>query len=139
MDDKATVDLKQPAAPGSLAQEHQGEAAVAELMDLREQRVLDYLRTALHMDDPLMANIGSLNADLMMFAHHMQRIIKPALEKLPAEPGALANVVPAVESHARVARQVERLAVLVDRLKRQRESTKKAATELVAEAREVST
>lgn len=133
MDDKATVDSKKPTGLGIPDPEHQGVGtSVDQLMDLREQRILDYLGMVLNMDDPLRASIGALNADLLTFAHHMQRIIKPALEKLPAQPGALANVVPAVESHARVARQVERFATLGDRLDRKHESTKKAAAELAA-------
>lgn len=136
MDDNVQSDSKKPTEPVSPATEHAGVASADPLTDLRVQRVLDYAQVALHMDDPLQANIGSLNADLMMFAHHMQRMIKPALEKLPANPGALANVVPVVESHTRVTRQVERLTTLSHRLRRQDELAKKVAAELDAKARE---
>jgi hypothetical protein len=128
MDENANVDVADVTEP----QQTDVGASVEALAELREKRTVDYLQKALEMGDPLSANIGAVNADLMLFAGHMRRIIAPALERLPSEPRALANLVPAVESHSRVARQIERLAALMNRLDRQTAAAKKTAAGIVA-------
>lgn len=135
MEDKKKVEGSSSKGVPQQAGHHQAaEATAVTLVELREQRTLDYLEHALSVDDPLSANVGAVSADLMFFAAQMRRIIAPALEKLPAEPSALAHLVPAVESHGRVARQIERLAALLERLNRRQEAAKKTVAALARNA-----
>jgi hypothetical protein len=132
MEDHAKTDAKQPVGLQARPEDREGaEINIEKLTELRERKNLEYLRSVLRMENPLAAGVGVLNGDLMIFANHMQRIIIPALRTLPTEPGALAKVMPAVEAYSRVARQVERLAILTDRLNRQQEAASKAAATIL--------
>jgi hypothetical protein len=131
MEDRTRTDATQAAGPQAPAEDHQG-AAPEDLAELRNRKNLEYLRAALNMEDPLAAGVGALNGDLMIFANHMQRVIMPTLRTLPTEPSALAKVAPAVEAYGRVARQVERLATLTDRLNRRQEAASKATAKMAA-------
>ena len=136
MDDNTNVDVKdlKDVTDVTAPQQTDARTNAEALAELREKRTFDYLQEVLGIGDPLSANVGAVVADLMFFASHMRRIIAPALQELPAEPRSLANLLPAVESHSRVARQIERLAALMDRLNRQEEAAKKTAAEMVASA-----
>ena len=82
--------------------------------DERHQRIGEYLRAALALEDPLAANVGAINADLMMFAHSLQRAIASALETKRLD--EFGKLMPAIDSHMRISRQVERLAKLNQQL-----------------------
>jgi hypothetical protein len=131
MDDGMRTNAPDPKGPQQPLDNRQTAGTmVAGLAELREQRTLEYLQTALKMEDPLSANVGAMSADLMLIAGRMGRVIGPALEKLPAQPGALANLLSALESYGRVARQIERLTLLLERIERQEQVAKKAAADL---------
>lgn len=139
MDEKNNIGSRDSRDSAEAAAERQAGDVADQLGALREQRIDDYLRLVLNMHDPLRANLGAIKADMMTFAHHMRRIIVPALETLAPEPGALGKVVPAVESHTRVARQVERLTALEERLDRQHEEARQATADLEAKPHEEAT
>jgi hypothetical protein len=133
MEGHANSDTKQPAGVQSPPADHQDPEMIPDdLEELRDRKNREYLRAALNMENPLAAGIGVLNGDLMIFANHMQRTIMPALRTSSTEPGALAKVMPVMEAYGRVARQVERLATLTDRLNRQQEAANKAAAKMRA-------
>ena len=79
---------------------------------------MDYLRSSLAMKDPLAANVGAVNADLMAFAHCLQRAITRALDMAPTALGEFEKLMPAIDSHMRISRQVERLTKLNQQLAR---------------------
>lgn len=84
--------------------------------DERQQRIEDYLRTALAMEDPLAANVGAVNSDLMLFGYSLQRAITKALETAPAALDEFGKLMPAIDSYMRISRQVERFAKLNQQL-----------------------
>ena len=61
--------------------------------DERHERIKDYLRSALAMEDPLAANVGAVNSDLMLFGYSLQRAITKAVPG-----GRLSDISHAVQS-----------------------------------------
>lgn len=84
--------------------------------DERHERIKDYLRTALAMEDPLAANVGAVNSDLMLFGHRLQQAITKALEMTPTALDEFGRLMPAIDSYMRISRQVERFAKLNQQL-----------------------
>ena len=115
------VGLQEPAA-GRAADD----AQVEELMVSREQKTLEYLRAALEIKDPLIANVAVMNADLMFYSHQIRRIVEPAFKMAPADLSELTNLLPAMDSALRVHRQSERFSMFISKLKRQQDEAAKA-------------
>lgn len=113
-----------PAQPALPPAQRSGAAAEARLTQEREQKVLEYQAAALALASPLLANVALVNGDLMLYAGHVRRVLVPAL-RAAAQPQELPLVSPALEGYFRLARQVERLSCLIDRLQR---APKPAAT-----------
>jgi hypothetical protein len=84
--------------------------------DERHERIKDYLRSALAMKDPLAANVGAVNSDLMLFGYSLQRAITKALDMTPAALDEFGKLMPAIDSYMRISRQVERFAKLNQQL-----------------------
>ena len=115
MDEKENLDATRTTEPPSV------HAGAAELMELREQRASEYLSAALRTEDTLAANVGAINADLMFFAHHARRMIEPALKMAPAELEAFQHLYPALQAHARLAREIGRLSALDVKIRQKHE------------------
>ena len=77
---------------------------------------MDYLRYVLAMEDPLAANVGTVNSDLMLFGYSLQQAITKALEMTPAALDEFGKLMPAIDSYMRISRQVERFAKLNQQL-----------------------
>ena len=84
--------------------------------DARQERIRDYLRSALAMKDPLAANVGAVNSDLMCFGYSLQRAITQALDLTPVALDEFGKLMPAIDAYLRISRQVERLAKLSQQL-----------------------
>ena len=95
------------AEPIQLSVEPKVEQQVARL-----RRVSDYLTSSLAKADPLEANIGSINSGLMRLALSLDDIIERAVGAGPQTVEGLENVMPAIDTHLRVTRQVDRFAQL---------------------------
>ncbi len=93
----------------------------------REQKVLEFQAAALHMDNPLAANVALMTGDLMLFASQVRRVIEPALRAV-AQPQDFPQVTPAIDGYLRLARQVERLSYFLDRLQREHKASASATT-----------
>ena len=111
------------AQTGQVAEATQGEGDAVgnrepQAKDERHERIMDYLRSSLAMKDPLAANVGAVNADLMAFAHCLQRAITRALDMAPTALDEFEKLMPAIDSHMRISRQVERLTKLNQQLAR---------------------
>lgn len=93
-----------------------GERAVAETAqaanshDARLSRVLDHQANSLEKDDPLEANLGSINSGLMRVALWLDETIEQAMESGPPNVERLSRILPAIDTHLRVTRQVDRFA-----------------------------
>ena len=78
--------------------------------DARLSRVLDYQVSSLEKDDPLEANLGSINSGLMRVALWLDETIEQAMESGPPNVERLSRILPAIDTHLRVTRQVDRFA-----------------------------
>ncbi len=78
--------------------------------DARLSRVLDYQASSLQKDDPLEANLGSINSGLMRVALWLDKTIERAMESGPPNVERLSHILPAIDTHLRVTRQVDRFA-----------------------------
>ncbi len=76
----------------------------------RLSRVLDYQIKSLEKDDPLEANLGSINSGLIRMALWLDETIEQAMESGPPNVERLSKVLPAIDTHLRVTRQVDRFA-----------------------------
>ncbi len=85
-------------------------AEAASSHDARLSRVLDYQACSLAKDNPLEANLGSINSGLMRVALWLDETIEEAMESGPLNVERLARILPAIDTHLRVTRQVDRFA-----------------------------
>ncbi len=105
----------QPIEPDTVATlEESGESPVPgtdrpdSFHDARLSRVLDYQAHSLEKDDPLEANLGSINSGLMRMALWLDEAVEQAMASGPPNVERLSRVVPAIDTHLRVTRQVYR-------------------------------
>lgn len=78
--------------------------------DARLSRVLDYQASSLEKDDPLAANLGSINSGLMRIALWIDQTIEQTMESGPPSVERLNQLLPAIETQLRLTRQVDRFA-----------------------------
>jgi hypothetical protein len=78
--------------------------------DKRLSRVLDYQANALAKKDALEANLGSLNSGLMRMSLWLDEAIEQAMGMGQPNVERLEQILPAIETHLRVMRQVDRFA-----------------------------
>ena len=83
---------------------------VADSHEARLSRVLDYQASSLGKEDPLEANLGSINSGLMRVALWLDETIEQAMESGPRTVERLQRILPAIDTHLRVTRQVDRFA-----------------------------
>ena len=86
--------------------------------DERHERIMEYLRSSLAMKDPLAANVGAVNSDLMLFGYSLRRAISKALDMTPDVLDQLGKLMPAMEAYMRISKQVERFTKLNQQLAR---------------------
>ncbi len=84
----------------------------------RLKRVNDYAHASLEKPDPLHSNIGSINSGLMRIAISMDEAIQLSINYGPRSIERLQKVIPAIETHLRVTRQVDRFAQFEQRAQR---------------------
>ena len=78
--------------------------------EARLGRVHDYLTNSLKKKDALEANLGSVNSGLIRVALWLDETIAKTIESGPHSIEHVESVQPAIDTHLRVARQVDRLA-----------------------------
>jgi hypothetical protein len=87
-------------------------AALTQHEQARRQRVDDYQLEALEMKDSLAANLGSMSGSLMRTSLWIEEAISDAMTmQIPTVDG-LQRILPAIETHLKLTRQVDRLAQL---------------------------
>jgi hypothetical protein len=82
----------------------------ADVHEARLGRVLDYQAGSLAKEDALEANLGSINSGLMRVALWLDETIEEAMESGPRTVERLQRILPAIDTHLRVTRQVDRFA-----------------------------
>lgn len=95
------------------------DVAVAGAVDsvAREQRLADYVTQSLEVVDPFEANVGVVNADLMLIANRFRQALGDALDKPPENLEELAEFMPSVDGYLRIVKQVDRMSQLALKLK----------------------
>jgi hypothetical protein len=83
----------------------------------RLERIRDYQRGSLANPDPLQANLGAVNGDLMRIAYRLIKITDAALARSPDPAEGLAGLLPAVGACSQVTRQIHRFSELSHRLR----------------------
>ena len=111
-------------APPDECPEPDAEHAI-HLDEVRLHRAFDYLKSTLQESDPLDANLGSTNSGLIRMSLGFERSLLSKLEDGSPDVGQLIQILPAIETHLRMMRQVERFAQLKLRIEqaRKRERT----------------
>jgi hypothetical protein len=84
------------------------------LSQLRRQRMNDHLRAALSDSDPLLANVGAVNSDLMAMALRIRDLTEEAFAESHVN---LTALVPTFDIGLRVARQIQPFAELEHRVR----------------------
>jgi hypothetical protein len=102
-----------PQVEGAVAGNHELQAK-----DERHERIMEYLRSSLAMKDPLAANVGAVNSDLMLFGYSLRRAISKALDMTPDVLDQFGKLMPAMEAYMRISKQVERFTKLNQQLAR---------------------
>ena len=82
----------------------------SECLEARLDRILDYQTSALSKDDPLQANLGSVNSGLMTIAVQFDAFIGQVLAGGPATIERMQKLLPLLDAHLRVTRQIDRYA-----------------------------
>ena len=80
--------------------------------EARLSRVFDYQAKSLAKEDDLEANLGSINSGLMRIAIWLDEAVDQVLESGPRTVERLTRLLPAIDAHLRVTRQVDRFAQL---------------------------
>ena len=101
-----TVSL--PGHMGDLALQQTGQRA--DCHDARLSRVFDYQAFSLEKEDALEAKLGSINSGLMRIALWLDETIEQAMGSGPPNVELFQRISPAIETHLRVTRQVNRFA-----------------------------
>ena len=78
----------------------------AEYRDARSSRVADYLLSSLAKDDPLQANLGSINSGLMKITYDLEECLTELLSDGPLTAERLQQISPALSTYLNLTRQV---------------------------------
>jgi hypothetical protein len=78
----------------------------------RLQRIADYRQEALASRDPLTANLGAINSDLMVIAYRLMKAARTTLARSPNLFEDLNSYLPGIQACSQLARQIHRLAKL---------------------------
>jgi hypothetical protein len=82
----------------------------AEIREARLSCVMNYQAKSLEKTDALEANLGSLNSGLIRIGVSLDETIQQALESSPRTLESVQRLLPAIETHLRLTRQVDRFA-----------------------------
>ena len=95
----------------------EGAESKAQPADIREQRIADYVAESLANDDPFEANLGVVNADLMLIAHRFRHVLEGALQESPETLAEMTEFMLGLDSYLRVVKQVDRFSQLAVKLR----------------------
>lgn len=116
-----TVAVGTTPAETAPANEPEAKSKAAGLTAKRLEKVDDHLRESLDKADSLEANLGVVSADLMRMACRLTVAIEESLGKRSLE--QIDKLVPTIDAYLRIARQIDRLAMLDRRLTSSRAPT----------------
>ena len=111
MENQITQDAESEVLPhaGAISSTFTGQS-VADRQEARLNRVLDYQAASLEKENALEANLGSINSGLMRIGLWLDETIERAIESGPRTIERIQELMPAIDAHLRVTRQVDRFA-----------------------------
>ena len=83
----------------------------------RLERIRDYQRQSLGHPDPLQANLGAANGDLMQVSYRLAKALDAAFARSAAAPEGLPGLLAAVGALSQLTRQIHRFSDLSHRLR----------------------
>jgi hypothetical protein len=83
----------------------------------RLERIRDYQRQSLANPDPLQANLGAANGDMMQVAYRLRRILDVTLARSVGAPDDLPSLLAGVAAFSGLSRQIHRCSDLSHRLR----------------------
>ena len=104
------TNLNEPSPP-------RADAVKEQHIERRNQRIEDYLRAALESPNPLAANLGAANSDLMAVQHALQQAIDTALSQTKPTLAELETLLPGIDYLLKIAKQIDRFSQLEIKLK----------------------
>jgi hypothetical protein len=84
--------------------------------DLRLQRLVDYMADALTKRNPLEANLGAVNGDLLLLEYRFRQGLDDLLNEAPNSLEELQAAMPGVEGLLRIVKQIDRFSQLASKL-----------------------
>lgn len=109
---EANREMLYPSQQSTTAASVSIEQTASERHVARLKRLHDFQTSSLAKDDPLEATLGSVNSGLMGIAFWLDEVLTDAMESGPPSIERLQRMLPAIEAHLRVTRQVDRFAQL---------------------------
>lgn len=100
------------------------ERTLTELPEARMERITAYQASALNKDHDLEANLGSIAAGLMRIAVRVDEALERSMTAGTVTVERLQRLLPAIEVHLRVTRQIDRFAHLEQQIAQSRQSKK---------------
>ena len=82
----------------------------------RLERIRDYQQQSLANPDPLLANLGAANSDMMQVSYRLRQILDVALARSAGAPDDLPGLLPGVNAFSQLTRQIHRFCDLSHRL-----------------------
>jgi hypothetical protein len=96
--------------------------------EMRVRRILEYRGEALVDPDALQANLGVLNSGLMLMARSLEDGMRRLLTSSEMTEETLIKVRPALDTHLRVLRQIDRFSASAIRVAAQRRANQKQSS-----------
>lgn len=93
------------------------ESITTEMADPRAERIDQYIKDSLVIDDPLEANIGFVNADLMLMAHALRNAVGETLHQSAESLREVAELMPAIENYLKISKQIASMTQLTIKLR----------------------
>lgn len=87
-----------------------------EASDVRTRRLAEYMASSLTEDDPLAANLGAVNGDLMLLAYRMRQALDGLFDEPPESVQELQAAMPGLEGYLKVTKQIDRFSQLAVKL-----------------------
>lgn len=93
-----------------------GRDSAVKSADVRVQRIADYAADSLAKDNALEANLGVVNADLMLIAFRFRDVLEDVLQQPTETLAQMAEFMPGVDGYLKVVKQVDRFSQLAIKL-----------------------
>lgn len=102
-------------------------------LDRRSARIADYLAQALAEDNPLLANLGTVNCDLLQVQNFLRQAVEDAFAKVPRDLSEWEHLTPAIDQLVKIVKQIDRFTQLDIRIRSEEQSARREEARLMNE------